>query len=155
MASNTVKFILIKKKNMKITSIKFDNGEIKEIGAIETIEAIKAKHPDESKYMIYYLYQRQFFQFDEQILKYLDYSLIKEYAKDEFDLVEENENEQITIRNFSFEELVEEIERRKGVKQSVVSDAFLIRFEKIITVENPLTIEKILSEIESRLNILK
>ncbi len=97
--------------------------------------------------------------FQRTILREMDYSLVEDWAKDEFDLIEENEAEchYTHLDTCSDNALTNEAEQRGLMyrfNQTIMNDNFETRFAKIVEHESPITIENWLSEMESRLRIV-
>ena len=141
---------------MKIVKIIYANGDEKEVGEIVPLEIIENDNINE-RYQKRRFYERQFKDFEENILNDLDTSTIEAYAEWNLDLVKEDDIIKQTIDDFDDDDLLEEVKCRKLslslLGSSIITEKFMVRFEKIIEAENALILEKTLTEFESKLNL--
>lgn len=100
-------------------------------------------------------YNRQFRSFEEEILDGLDGDIVEDYAKDRFDLVEEDDVEEKDINDFSDDEIMDEVRARKllGSNNSIISAQFITRFSKIMEKESQILLDNLLTEFETKLNL--
>lgn len=92
--------------------------------------------------------------FEEKILNELSSNTIEEYAKDNFDLVEEDDVEEKLIGDFSNDEIQEEYFSNLKLSFSVTTEKYASRFFKIIQSGCPLEIEEFLNQQEKKHNIV-
>ena len=141
---------------MKIVKIIYANGDEKEVGEIIPLEILENDNINE-RHQKRRSYERQFKDFEENILNDLDCDTIEAYAEWNFDLVKEDDVIEQTIDDFDDDELLKEAKYRKLslslLGSSIITEKFMVRFEKIIEAENALILEKTLTEFESKLNL--
>ena len=98
-------------------------------------------------------YNRQFKSFEEDILHNMQDDWVQEYAKNKFDLVDENDIEENKIDDFSDKELIQEMNFRNIAlsmpNASIVTEDFVSRFLKIMEKENQLLLDSVLTEFEN------
>lgn len=140
----------------KIVKVLFSDGtklDTASIGSLEILETDDAREISYKKR----LHRSKHKTFETEILEHIDEDWLKEYAKDKFDLVEEDDVEEKTIDDFSDSELVQEINFRNikvpMLKASIVTEDFVTRFIKIMEKENQLLLDNVLTEFENKLNI--
>lgn len=135
-------------------------GEEVELGHIKPKEDFKESYisrGEEKTYINTSKYQKQFYKFENKILKELHNDIVEDYAKFEFDLIEQddcecNEDDK-NISDFDDEEISEEFYHRNGLKLSLISKNHLDRFIKIINTCNTKEIEKFLIAQEIKNNL--
>lgn len=139
----------------KIIKVVLDNGEEKEIKDIKTLSSFEKENPDRNKFYHQRLYERQFLSFEDEIIYLLDDDNLKDYAENEFDLINENDVEEKELSDFSDAEILEEVRGRKifGNSTNIITEDFLLRFSKIIEKENAILLDNLLVDFESKLNI--
>jgi len=136
-----------------IVEVIFDDGEVISIGEIKPFKS--SDNPAENR-QNQRIYMRQFSKFQKEVLEHFDNDILTEYAKDWLDLIEEGECdcEEKTIEDFDSEELMSELKSRNLMPaQTIVNELFLQRFAKISSISNPLEIDSILTELETKLKI--
>lgn len=89
----------------------------------------------------------------------MDYNLVEDWAKDEFDLIEESDAvcRDVHLDTCKDSELISEATDRglmNRFNQTIMNDSFESRFSKIVQYENAVVIENWLSEMETRLRIV-
>lgn len=139
---------------MRIVKVIYEDGSVKEAKDITPL-VISEEKKEQWKYNR--IYERQFRDFEKQILKDLIQDTVEEYAVDYFDLVDPDEvdNEEKDISDFKDEEIMEEVRDRKllGGDNSIISEQFITRFSKIIEKENQMLLDSLLTEFENKLNL--
>lgn len=139
---------------MRIVKVIFDDGTEKEPKDILPLVISEDKSEQWKQNRIY---ERQFRDFENKILRSLDQGTVETYATDYFDLVSEDDidDEEKDISDFSDEEIMEEVRDRKllGGDNSIISEQFITRFSKIIEKENQILLDSLLTEFENKLNI--
>ena len=139
---------------MKIVKILLDDGTSREIKEIKPISHFKEKYTENNKYYWQRLYERQFNNFEDNILELIEESNIEEYAKDNLGLIDEDDAEEKDISDFTDSEILEEVKDRKlNGATNIISSNFLERFCKIIDAENALLLDNLLSDLEIKLKI--
>jgi hypothetical protein len=139
---------------MKIVKILLDDGTSKEIKEVKPFSFFEEKYPENSKWYHQNAYERQFSNFEDDIIELLDESNIKEYVKDHLNLVEEDDVEEKDISDFTDSEILEEIkDRRLGRGKNIINSIFIERFERIMDAENSILLDNILSELENKLKL--
>jgi len=139
---------------MKIVKILLDDGTSREIKEIKPISHFKEKYTENNKYYWQRLYERQFNNFEDDILELIEESNIEEYAKDNLGLIDEDDAEEKDISDFTDSEILEEVKDRKlNGATNIISSNFLERFCKIIDAENALLLDNLLSDLEIKLKI--
>ena len=135
-----------------IIKIVFDDETDLSIGEIKPL--VKSEDKKEN-FLNRRNYQRQFTEFEKQILEEIDESVIENYAEWNLDLVSENDIEEKGIEDFSDTEILEELATRKilGGKTSIISVKFIERFTKIMHMENEILLDSILADLEKKLKI--
>jgi len=101
-------------------------------------------------------YEKQFTPFEEKILDNLNRDVIRDYAIDWLDLIDEDEIEEKGLYEFDNEDLLEEIKARgllEDSDDSIITEDFISRFRRIIEKENPFTLSDLLTELENKLNL--
>jgi hypothetical protein len=139
---------------MKIVKILLDDGTSREIENIIPLSHYEEKYPENNKWYHQGYYERQFNNFEDEIIEFLNESNVEEYAKDHLSLVEEDDVEEKDISDFTDSELLEEVKDRKlnGATNIITSD-FIERFLRIIEAENVILLHNLLSEIEVKLDL--
>ena len=140
----------------KIVKVIYNDGSVLELENVTPLRILETDDNMEIR-VKRMKYNRQFKDFEEDILDNMNESWLEEYAKDKFDLVEEDDVEEKTIDDFSDKELVQEMNFRNIAiampKASIVTEDFVTRFIKIMEKENQLLLDNILTEFENKLNI--
>ena len=136
----------------RIIKVIYQDGSVLEpenITPLETSEDKQQQWRNQAKY------NRQFRSFEEDILDNLDEDIVEDYAKDRFDLVEEDDVEEKDINDFSDDEIMDEVRSRKllGSNNSIISEQFITRFSKIIEKESQILLDNLLTEFETKLNL--
>ena len=141
---------------MRIVKIIYANGDEKEVGEIIPLEILENDNNNE-RYQKRRSYERQFKDFEENILNDLDPDAIEAYAEWNLNLVKEDDVDDKDISDFDDDELLKEAKYRNLslslLGSSIITEKFMVRFEKIIEAENALILEKTLTEFESKLNL--
>lgn len=139
---------------MKIVKVIYEDGSEKTPKIISPL-VISEYRAEQWRYNR--IHERQFRDFEKQILKDLDQETVETYAVDWFDLIDpdEVEKEEKDISEFTDTELMEEVRDRKllGGDNSIISEQFITRFSKIIEKENQILLDNLLCEFERKLNI--
>ncbi len=139
---------------MKIVKVIYEDGSQK---IIESISPLVISEDRIEQYRNKRIYERQFRDFERQILRNLEQDTVETYAVDNFDLVDPDdiENEATDISDFGDEEIMEEVRNRKllGGFNSIISEQFITRFSKIIEKENQMLLDSLLTEFENKLNL--
>lgn len=147
----------------KIVKVIYNDNSEDSVGDILTSEQIKEKYDYKSDYKSDYLlskhYTRQFNRFEIRILSSLNNSVIKEYAIDEFDLVEDDEKDCKCkdICDYEDFELIAELSRRNNIgygKTDIISVGLLERFTLVLgKADNNTEIENVISNLETKYNL--
>lgn len=139
----------------KIIKVVLDNGEKKEVKDIKPLSFYEKENPDKNRFHHQWLYKRQFLRFEDEIISFLDDDNLKDYAVNEFDLINEDDVAEPSLIDFSDSEILEEVRARKifGNSTNIITEDFLLRFSKIIEKENALLLENLLVDFENKLNI--
>jgi hypothetical protein len=141
----------------KITKVIFDNEEVLELGEVAPITPEDYK--DWKKRINW---ERQFEEFEKQILENLDEDTIKDYAKDWLDLKDEddcdcddNDCDCDDISEVSDLELIKEVYSRitKQRTADIITADLFFRFTKVLQFADKFEIEKILLEQEQKFKI--
>lgn len=140
-----------------IVNVVFEDGEVLTLDA-KPLEIIDTDTED-IKYQKRRERNIQIRKFQRSILKKMDYQLVEDWAKDEFDLIEEHEAvcNDVHLDTCKDSSLISEATDRglmNRFNQTIMNDSFESRFSKIVQYENAVSIEKWLSEMESRLRIV-
>ncbi|GAW90837.1 hypothetical protein FPS14_contig00160-0001 [Flavobacterium psychrophilum] len=99
-------------------------------------------------------YERQFYDFENDIIGFLTESNLEDYAKDHLGLIDEDDVEEKDISDFSDTEILAEIKDRKLNKGgNIITSNFIERFENIVKSENSILLDNLLSELENKLNL--
>jgi hypothetical protein len=103
-------------------------------------------------------YNRQFKDFEEDILDNMQDDWVQSYAESKFNLIDEDEVEEKKIDDFSDKELIQEINYRNidlpsMLKVNIITEDFVSRFLKIMEKENQILLDSVLTEFENKLNI--
>jgi hypothetical protein len=139
---------------MKIVKILLDDGTSREVEDLIPLSYFEEKNPENNKWYWQRSYERQFNNFEDDIIELLNESNVEEYAKDHLNLVEEDDVEEKDISDFTDSELLEEVKDRKlNGATNIITSAFLERFYKIIEAENVILLDNLLSELEVKLNL--
>jgi hypothetical protein len=141
----------------RITKVIFDNEEVLELGEVAPITPEDYK--DWKKRINW---ERQFEEFEKQILENLDEDTIKDYAKDWLDLKDEddcdcddNDCDCDDISEVSDLELIKEVYSRitKQRTADIITADLFFRFTKVLQFADKFEIDKILSEQEQKFKI--
>lgn len=92
--------------------------------------------------------------FEESILDELTPWNVEKYAKDEFDLVEEDDVEEKDIVDFSDEEVEDQYFANLKLNLNIINSSFVSRFFKVIMKGDTQEIEKFLTEQEQKHKIV-
>jgi hypothetical protein len=138
----------------KIISVTYQDGQVKNLENFKKNEINKDDGVIEKR-IKRRAYERQFKQFERDILSCLNEDTIRDYAEDNFGLIDEDDIEEKGIEDFDNYELLEEIKVRNLTYggNTIVSEQFITRFCKIIEKENAILLDSVLSEFEAKLNI--
>ena len=141
----------------RITKVILDNGDVLELGSVNPIT------PEDYKdWRLRYNYEKQFEEFEKQILENLDEDTIKDYAKDWLDLIDEddcdckdNDCDCDDISEVSDLELIKEVYSRitKQRTADIISADLFFRFTKVLQFADKFEIDRILLEQEQKLKI--
>ncbi len=143
--------------------IKFtlQTGEEIELGPIKPKEDFKETYISNGKEKNYIntgQYENQFKIFENNILKNLHSNIVEDYAKFEFDLIDEDScdcsDEEKNINDFSDEEVSEQFYHNMKLKLSIVNKNQLDRFYKVLEKANPEEIESFLKQQEVKNKIV-
>lgn len=140
-----------------IINVVFENGEVLSFDAKPLV--FLETDSDDAKYQKRRYRAIEIRRFQRSILKKMDYNLVEDWAKDEFDLVEECDAvcRDVHLDTCKDSELIHEATYRglmNRFNQTIMNDTFESRFSKIVQHENAVVIENWLSEMESRLRIV-
>lgn len=139
---------------MKIVKILLDNGTSREIGEIKPLSHFEEKYPENNKWYWQRCYERQFNNFEDDIIEFLNESNVEEYAKDHLNLVEEDDVKEKDISDFTDAEILEEMKDRKLNKGgNIITSSFIERFENIVKAENSILLDELLYQLETKLNL--
>ncbi|GAQ50218.1 hypothetical protein [Flavobacterium psychrophilum] len=139
---------------MKIVKILLDNGTSREVEDIKPLFHFEEKSPENSKHLHQRAYERQFYDFENDIIGFLTESNLEDYAKDHLGLIDEDDVEEKDISDFSDTEILAEIKDRKLNKGgNIITSNFIERFENIVKSENSILLDNLLSELENKLNL--
>jgi glucan phosphorylase len=146
----------------RIIKVIYDNGEEKVVGDYKSKEQIKQDKPigEKEDWRVNRTYNRQFKDFEREILWELDDDMVKDYAKDHLDLKDENENDcdcqDKDVSDFEDEELMAELSRRNLLgyaNVNIISIDLFTRFSRVITKADNQELETIISELEKKYNL--
>jgi hypothetical protein len=148
----------------KIVKVVYDNGEEKSIESekIKSREQIKDGLPigEKQDWRVNRVYDRQFKDFERDVLWALDDDMVKDYAKDHLDLKDENENDcdckDKDVSDFEDNELMAELSRRNLLgyaNVNIISIDLFTRFSRVITKADNQELETIISELEKKYNL--
>jgi hypothetical protein len=141
----------------KITKVILDNGDVLELGSVNPITL-----EDYKDWRLRYNYEKQFQEFEKQILENLDEDTIKDYAKDWLDLIDEddcdckdNDCDCDDISEVSDLELIKEVYSRitKQRTADIITADLFFRFTKVLQFADKFEIDRILLEQEQKLKI--
>lgn len=140
-----------------ITKVTFDSSEemILNPQPLEILDSDDEKQ----RWIKKFRHREQFERFTEKVLRKIDYDVVEDFAKDEFDLVDEFDAEcdDDHLDSCSDDELLQEAKHRglvPGYPQNILNADFALRFAKIVEAENPIMIEQWLTEMESKFCIV-
>lgn len=147
--------------NKKIVKVVYDNGEEKFIESekFKSKEQIQEDLPigEKQDSRVGWIYNRQFKDFERDVLCALDEEVVKDYAKDHLDLKDEDENDcdcsDTDISDFKNDELMTELSRRSLLgytNVNIISIDLFTRFSRVITVAPFQELETIISELEKK-----
>jgi hypothetical protein len=146
----------------RIVKVIYDNGEEKVVGDYKSKEQIKQDKPigEKEDWRVNRTYNRQFKNFEREILWELDDDMVTDYAKDHLDLKDEDENdcdcEETDICDFEDDELFSELARRNHLgygNMNIITTNLFERLSRIIGVADNLELENIISELEKKHNL--
>lgn len=135
----------------KIVKVIYEDGSEIELGVVVPLEKTKLGSDNGESWRAAKKYKQQFENFEHKILKSIDSDTIKEYAIDNFDLVDEDKIEEKTLEDFDDDELMDEVAERGLVDKSgstIITEDFVERFISIIEKENPTVIDALLTAFE-------
>lgn len=91
-------------------------------------------------------------EFEDEILGDLDPDNVKDYAKEQFDLVDEDDVEETTLEDFDDYEIMQEASERGliGKGDTILTEDFVQRFLAIVELENPIFIDNLLMTFEKK-----
>lgn len=142
----------------KIIKVVFEDGTEMTQGEFQPFTVVEG---DDSKeiWKKQRAYLHQFRKFEEEILEHLTDDVVEEYARDTFDLIEEDECDcpkGKRLEDCDDDELISEVDSRRiygYFHKSIVSEDFLVRFSKITEKENHIIIDELLTGLERKLNL--
>lgn len=146
----------------RIIKVIYDSGEEKVFGDYKSKEQIKDSFPigEKEDWRVNRTYNRQFRDFEKQILWELDDDMVTDYAKDHLDLKDEDENDcdcvETDISDFEDDELFSELAKRNHLgygNMNIITTNLFERLSRIIGVADNLELEKIISELEKKHNL--
>ena len=141
----------------RIKKIILDNGDILELGSVNSIT-----EEDYKDWRKRWVWEKQFEEFEKQILENLDEDTIKDYAKDWLDLIDEDDCDCKDkdcdcddISEVSDLELIKEVYSRitKQRTADIITADLFFRFTKVLQFADKFEIDKILLEQEQKLKI--
>lgn len=141
----------------KIVKVIFDNGDILELGNINSITS-----EDYKDWRKRNIWEKQFEEFEKQILENLDEDTIKDYAKDWLDLIDEDDCDCKDtdcdcddISEVSDLDLIKEVYSRitKQRTADIITADLFFRFTKVLQFADKFEIDNILLEQEQKLKI--
>lgn len=140
-----------------IINVVFENGESMSFDAKPLV--FLDTDTDDIKYQKRRERNIEIRRFQRSILKEMDYQIVEDWAKDEFDLIEESESvcHDVHLDTCKDSELIEEATDRglmNRFNQTILNQDFEKRFAKIVERENAIEIERWLSDMENRLRIV-
>lgn len=141
----------------RIIKIIFTDGEILELTPIPKALVFDGTESQQEKFKERINQQKYFDRFDKKIIRYLDEEIIKNYAKDTFDLIDEDDcdcpKNKSDLSDFSMEEIIDDIMYNNNINNTILSTSFIYRFINIMKQSNPIIIDGILSDLETKNNI--
>lgn len=142
----------------KIVQVVFNDGEEESVESWRTPEELKKDFSYATKQEANRHYNRQFKEFEGVILQNIDNDVIKRYAKDYLDFVEDEECdcEETDIMDFEDNELMNEVSRRKLLgfaDVNIVTIDLFERFSRVLGVANVQELEATVSELERKHNL--
>jgi hypothetical protein len=142
----------------KIVKIIFTDGEEESVKSWRTPEELKKDFNYATKQEANRHYNRQFKELEGVILQNIDNDVIKRYAKDYLDLVEDEECDcdETDIMDFEDNHLMNEVSRRKLLgfaDVNIVTIDLFERFSRVLGVANVQELEATVSELERKHNL--
>ena len=146
----------------RIVKVIYDNGEEKVVGDYKSKEQIKEAKPigEKEDWRVNRTYNRQFKDFEREILWELDDDLVTDYAKDHLDLKDEDENDcdcdEKDLEDYEDDEILYELAKRNYLGYSnmnIITINLFERLSRIIGVADNLELENIISELEKKHNL--
>ena len=139
----------------KIVKIIFTDGEEESVKSWRTPEELKKDFNYLTKQEANRHYDRQFKVLEDAILQNIDNDVIKRYAKDYLDLVEDEECDcdETDIMDFEDNQLMNEVSRRKLLgfaDVNIVTIDLFERFSRVLGVANVQELEATVSELERK-----
>ena len=143
----------------KIIKVIYHDGTKDSVIEALTFEQIKNKYQGKTSYEITRFYERQFISFERRLLENISDPIIKDYAINNFDLVEEEKEECNCndISDYEDFELISELARRNVFgysKTDIITIDLFERFSSVLTkaVDNQ-EIEDIITNLEIKYNL--
>lgn len=143
-----------------IVKVVYDDETEVSVKDFKTLELIKKDYVYDKEWQYVRHYERQFTEIVNSILEGLDDDLVKEYAKDNLDLKDENENdcdcEDIGVSDFKDNELMAELSSRNlfgYTNVNIISTDHFTRLSRLITVADYRELEIIISDLEKKYNL--
>jgi len=138
----------------QIVKITFSDGTELEAENIKPLE-LDGTESYADKYKKEYFWQKQFNDFEDEILGNIQEHNIKHYAEWNLEIKTEDDIEEKEIEDFTDDELLEELRHRRRLSTTnIVNEDFLDRFSKIAEKENSIFLEDLLTTFEKRLNLI-
>lgn len=146
----------------RIVKVIYDNGEEKVVGEYKSKEQIKEEKPigEKEDWRVNRTYNRQFKDFERDILWELDDDMVTDYAKDHLYLKDEDENDcdchEKDLEDFEDDEILSELAKRNYLgyaNMNIITINLFERLSRIIGVADNLELENIISELEKKHNL--
>lgn len=148
----------------RIVKVIYDNGEEKVFDKYKSKEHILHDLPigEKEDWRVNRIYNRQFKDFEREILWALDDDMVTDYAKDHLSLKDEDENDcdcdckETDISDFEDDEILSEIANRNYLgyaNMNIITINLFERLSRIIGVADNLELENIISELEKKHNL--
>lgn len=141
-----------------IVKLLYDDGEELAL-EVTPMEEIWPTDDSSAKFQKQRDHRMQFRRFQRKILSVLDSQIVEDYAKDQFDLIDEYDSvcNDVHLDTCSDKLLFEEASARgliANYKPNIVNENFAFRFAQIVDRGNPIEIDNWLSEMEAKLRLV-
>lgn len=140
----------------RIKKVIFTDDTFSEIENIKPYKEIEG----EERFKAFRRYDAQFKDLEDEILKFIDDDVIENYAKDNLDLIDEDDCEcdcyDADISDFEDSDLLNEISRRYFGKNGldIIANSIFDRFVKVLSVADKSELDEILKNQEIKNKII-